>query len=39
MTLDRACMTAAELSENKTPAAELFRAGAVRLNPPLTEEK
>ena len=27
------------MSENKAPAAQLFSAGAVRLSPPLTEEK
>ncbi len=30
---------AAYLSENKTPAAEVFRAGAIRLSLPLTEGK
>jgi hypothetical protein len=39
MTLDRACVTVTYLSERKTPAAELFRAGAIRLSLPLTEEK
>lgn len=38
MTFASACVTAAYMSENKAPAAQLSCAGAVRLVPALTED-